>query len=524
MSEAMVGPVVVVDDKPDEGLPIVNAFWRIGMGACYYTGKSDELPSQPRAGIRLLILDMDLGDVPSDDANAALSKLLLVIGSIVALDNGPYVIVLWSQFPFLKEEFKALFSEMPAPNSQVTSIPYPSFIVDLPKERLLKRRRVSRSHASLTTSTVKQNAEASSISDAARQDAETKDKQAEDAFRFVVLSSAFNVKRFWKELKAGLGEAQPLDLLLDWERRVKHAACGALCSLSQISLEVSAKGSFPPDVSSSPIIRWQYTMNRMLAALLHENADPSLSDSTEAVKAASMSLNPLLFDKVENSFEGVRSEIPNAGRKLMDVDVNAKNELEFRSGFRGRINAAILLDLKSSVHARPRPGNLYTYDEVRRRGVGKRFSSPFPSLEDVKKDTFSSSDGCSGKPTLEPRPCFLEVSPACDHVQGRMKQVRLVAGFFIPNIMNWLKADAAFLNVIGPFALPDCPWSSEGHDTCLALNAHYTVSLNKSALDPAGVLCRLRSECLASVQTWLGSHMSRQGYVCLDPSRLPPRR
>jgi len=55
--------VLLLDDEPNEALPIIKAFAKAGIPIAYFDGKRAGLPAKTRRlrGIRLAILDMNLG-------------------------------------------------------------------------------------------------------------------------------------------------------------------------------------------------------------------------------------------------------------------------------------------------------------------------------------------------------------------------------------------------------------------------------------------------------------------------------
>lgn len=52
------GKVVIVDDRFQEILPLINILNKNTIPIIYYTGKVDELPIKPLQGIRVFFLDL----------------------------------------------------------------------------------------------------------------------------------------------------------------------------------------------------------------------------------------------------------------------------------------------------------------------------------------------------------------------------------------------------------------------------------------------------------------------------------
>lgn len=110
--------VVVVDDKDDEALPMLKALAKRGISASYFNPSSDDpnFPPTPLSGIRLAILDMDIVGGGTDDRSKA-SALVSTLGSIVGERNGPYSVIVWTNYDHLVKLFSEyVFSTPTVPN------------------------------------------------------------------------------------------------------------------------------------------------------------------------------------------------------------------------------------------------------------------------------------------------------------------------------------------------------------------------------------------------------------------------
>jgi hypothetical protein len=95
--------VLLLDDEPNEVLPLMKAFARAGVPVAYFDGKKNGLPakSMKLRGVRLAILDMNLGVTGSDETIA--STLVQTLSSIISEDNGPYGALIWTNHPDLTD-------------------------------------------------------------------------------------------------------------------------------------------------------------------------------------------------------------------------------------------------------------------------------------------------------------------------------------------------------------------------------------------------------------------------------------
>lgn len=111
--------VIIVDDDQNEALPIMKAFAKKGIPCAYFHGANlKELPEEKDKflGIRLAVLDMDL--VPGvGDKKSKISTLISCLERLLSPDNGPYIALIWTNNPGLKDLFEQnIFSSTNLPN------------------------------------------------------------------------------------------------------------------------------------------------------------------------------------------------------------------------------------------------------------------------------------------------------------------------------------------------------------------------------------------------------------------------
>ncbi|MEN6424520.1 MAG: hypothetical protein ABFE13_04100 [Phycisphaerales bacterium] len=106
--------VLVIDDKPEEAVPILTALGKAGVGCVYLRGdKVEELPTKPIEGIRLVFLDMRLAE--GGDQRAVLSKTVGVLKKCISGGATPVVVVCWTKHPDDVAAFKAMVSQSLSP-------------------------------------------------------------------------------------------------------------------------------------------------------------------------------------------------------------------------------------------------------------------------------------------------------------------------------------------------------------------------------------------------------------------------
>ena len=87
------GRVVVLDDKVEQGLPLVKAFSKMGIPCSYFTGTKIEMPKKPFDDIRILALDINLTD--GSNFKNTKSMLITCMKAIVSKES-KYIVLIWS--------------------------------------------------------------------------------------------------------------------------------------------------------------------------------------------------------------------------------------------------------------------------------------------------------------------------------------------------------------------------------------------------------------------------------------------
>jgi hypothetical protein len=114
--------VILVDDKPEEAEPIIRALGLKGIPVAYFKiSPEDDPPERPcPPGVRLAILDIELG-LNLTGERQRVGYLLQVLRKIISSENGPYIAVLWTNYPEDKEIFdQEVFREESIPNPVVS--------------------------------------------------------------------------------------------------------------------------------------------------------------------------------------------------------------------------------------------------------------------------------------------------------------------------------------------------------------------------------------------------------------------
>ena len=88
------GKALIIDDKIEEALPLIKLLSNRGTNTMYYSGVFAEMPENPLEGVRLVFCDLKFNSAP--DAKSVASNILSVLKKLIATNNGPYILLVWS--------------------------------------------------------------------------------------------------------------------------------------------------------------------------------------------------------------------------------------------------------------------------------------------------------------------------------------------------------------------------------------------------------------------------------------------
>lgn len=248
--------VLLLDDNPSEALPVLTAFSREGVPIAYFDGTSKGLPrpNQRLAGIRLAILDMDLGEGGGD--NTIASTLVQRLSQILSPDNGPYAILAWTNRPELRDRVtQDIF--------QHGTIPKPMFMEMLTK-------------------------------------AECK-----------LADGNFSVHRITKHLKQALATIGPLECLQEWEGACFSAATGVTNALSTLVVNPAANPNLVQWRES-----WKREALKLLKAIAAAKAEQQLTTENSLLSFYS-ALNPLHADGMDRNVTATAEAVQQYASEVM---------------------------------------------------------------------------------------------------------------------------------------------------------------------------------------------------------------
>lgn len=91
------GRVIVIDDRREEVLPLMETLSKNNIPYMYFDGRMENLPDNPTEGVRFVFLDIELQGMNGQDDKTKASGLTERLRKIISDTNGPYVIVFWTK-------------------------------------------------------------------------------------------------------------------------------------------------------------------------------------------------------------------------------------------------------------------------------------------------------------------------------------------------------------------------------------------------------------------------------------------
>ncbi len=464
---------MVIDDEPEEALPVLMALGRMGIGAVYLRGdRHEDLPDEPLDGIRLLFLDMIL--TGSTEAGQVIGHLMAVLKRVLPTDPHPILIVLWTKH---LQDYGAAFTQ--ALQAEFKQLP-PGVVVALEKDRF----------AGLEPETVKKIAEA---------------------------------------ITEEITRRAPMNLVWHWEQSVHDAASRTTSALVQLVL--SRLSAQEADFLS---VLWRILKAMVIAAggeakhtpdgavaLLFETLNFIHFDRVETT-LEQQQLPPPLKPAMEELARVFHAETSPQEKAQLNTMILVSHPVDGipRPGSaylrrtwpkpdQGQVNPFDLLP------GSPKELTKELFDPYRDVLVQKSLAEEKivqgqKAAGGARADAQNRINALWGELEGAFEDALVEFTPICDFAQGKQSMTRLVRGFLVADKWVHLLKQAPFLNSIGPINIPDAA------EPChLVMNARYVTGLPRNAGYPRPIF-RIRQQVMVSLQAWFASHAGRPGYLFID--------
>lgn len=303
----------------------------------------------------------------------------------------------------------------------------------------------------------------------------------------------FAVRKLSKELLKILAENSPLECLQVWEGTCFRAATNVTNSIAQLNGATSANLDEWRKAWREETLKLLLVVSKASAEKHHtkENCIPSIF----------LALNPLHSDRMDLLVEGLTEDLSRHVEQIMAATGGSATERK------AKVNT--MLHLAGDQLDNFNPGNLYFFS--------KKSSPDFmPTLDDVLQDCLQGKEIQQEEVMKLARVCGLEVTPACDHAQNKMRLSRIVAGFVVPwDHKDAINSRAGFLKTAGPFYFAKKGNLLSAGAYLIVFNSRYVVTAKPSRVKELPAIARVRPSLLADVQSWASYQAARQGVMML---------
>jgi hypothetical protein len=366
-------------------------------------------------------------------------------------------------------------------------------------------------------------------------------------------TTGYNLDTIKSSLSTKLSEFSPLLFLQVWEQSCLDAATMVTDELSNLA---GTTGTSLEEIRTKWRLELLKIINSMAAAAVGRS---QLKDGNSAFGAFCSALYPLHADRLENRKSDLYALVKKEAKEILSKEAKQESDPSANA----RINE--MLHLSYDGINQFSAGNLYLIDG------GSPLLGLFENLNTfISTYVHGSPTGADWKPNFESlktrsRLVLVEVSPVCDHAQGKVNVSRLVAGLLIPRdeieknfeatpktksseqqvmwearmiavvraVVRWwhsVKGEAVieakplasrfvkradFLWEVGPFSL-NLPGADSPNDYYLVANSRFVFSLPPKQIKTEKAFCRLRSQVFSSLQFWLANQVGRPGMLLIE--------
>jgi hypothetical protein len=252
--------VLLLDDEPDQALPVISAFSNIGVPVAYFDATELPRANHRLKGVRLAILDMDLG-VGGSDKNMA-STLVATLSGILSPENGPYGVLIWTKHPDLKNIVAQYIHDH-------SKLPKPVFVTMLKKADFAIR-----------------NAQGQA-------------------------TNRFSIRKLSNRLVQVLAESSPLECMQSWEGSCFRAATNVTNSVAEITNLTTANLDEWARAWREETLKLLLVISRARAEVRHT--------AQNCISSIFLALNPLHTDRMDVLVESMSDDLSGHVNKIMQA-------------------------------------------------------------------------------------------------------------------------------------------------------------------------------------------------------------
>lgn len=438
--------ILVIDDIEKEVQKLLYILNKEGIAFNYYKSYN-ELPSKPLNGVRILFLDFELETDGVAD-KTKVSKLMEFIKKTISPNNGPYIIVAWTQYPVLIDLFKKEIMKS-------DYIPCPLAIVDIEKTECMK---------SLT--------------------------------------------KIKNKIKDKINDKELIEILLMWENHACNSSCDVLNTLAVISKPTISEGKSYDEFSSA----WNSELERHIYWIAQSYLGKNIKADMNLLKSAQFSLTPIFQEHIEyqiknegRTFENLTNRIYSNNERrytAKDKAVMNTNFLLITSKLPKGIKPGNIYSY-SPVFKKIKCSKKHCY-------TNKIKISKVKLIEDFfhkELENFPKRNELINKTKI----IMIEITPECDYAQQNMSSSKLVLGVLWPEKLSDTHSLNKKIKQHADYIYNPLPIIYNEEIYYLTFNSRHFFNINLDLFEDIKPLIMARKELLVDIQHWFSKHISRPG-------------
>ncbi len=509
------GSVVIIDNQPEEALPILGALSKHGISATYYKGNSpEELPKCPMQLVRLVFLDLQL--IETSDENHIAKHVANVLDKIISHDNGPYILVIWSKN-------YAKYGEVV--QSEIGSLDHlkPVCILNFNKRDCLIEKTSNKIDNSEFLGEVFENIAGrfSEEDEVAIKESITRALNNHYITEYEAKLEAIEIIEM--HLKSELKKAGVFHLFVLWENLIKKSSASSINGISSsiemndfweenmrdVILRMAKAQTGQNEISKETALKASlstltYSFSEEIDSNVRDSEFPSYIDlSNQFIFSTKNNADTYGIQEFEDSSdikcrlikngEIIQSPIKKAKLNNLSASFSEPDKSIVQRMTTTYLSIPFHINTKLHIETNPTneltPGNIYTIE-----------------LEASKKEHYLATyfDKVSSLPIDQIIFIELEISPICDYAQIKWKKSRLVSGILYPSDLSPKSQDKNLFKIEPTFLI-------NGKAYKMIFDFHLFKSLDLDVVKQRKIMLKLKRELLLDIIANLSGHVNRPG-------------
>ncbi len=448
---------VVLDDKPEHLIPIVEAFKNIGtacIGIPYNEEDGSHLDLDYYRGVRGFFIDLHLSGGSSIGSNFHYAEIVNILERVITLNNGPFIMVLWSENDQECDDLTQYIEERLAEDKKYCK---PLLIKSLSKTDYI-------------------------CFNPSEPDFGNIKSEKREEFKI-------KIKEFFTSIPQ-------IAALFDWESKVLEAVNQTLIEL--MNLVPSDKRNFSD---------YPEEIDKVLSCITRDTVGRS-HVSTDPKKAFNLAIAPILVDKVLNN-QTTSDNIQLWNDAITQVNSATISDVKSVGKFNKMLHLAVTghetmgaYDWGAVVEI---PSQIFT-DDYCRENLG------LSSKKELGKQIFGFRDLEGLKPIL------VRIGASCDYAQNKKGPISYIFGYIVSHTKYNCRqddfdnpAEKSFNKRLSDWSSPLFYYEGAGSPFYIVLNLQLVITTVKDKLAGYETLYRIREQLLNQIILRTTTFASRPG-------------